>query len=227
MLHHFKKLNWPPAATVDVVIFTIENEELKVLLIKRAAPPFKGKWALPGGFLMTKEATMSAARRILSEKAGVSKKFYLEQLYTFDDPVRDPRGHVLTVAYFALVNRVKLRFVVGKDLQMPTFYGVYDLPALAFDHRKIVQYALSRLRNKLEYTNVIYSLLPATFTLSHLQTTHEVILNKKLDKRNFRKKFLSLGLIRSTKIRMTGARQRPAQLFTFVYQKPLELKKFR
>lgn len=220
-----EKLYWPPATTVDVVIFTIDNDELKVLLIERNRGPFLGKRALPGGFLLPKEPTVKAAERILREKAGVGR-VYLEQLYTFDNPDRDPRGHVLTVAYFALVDRNKIRFSYGKDLQMPEFFSVNKLPSLAFDHKRIIEYAIRRLRYKLEYTNAVYALMPAVFTLSYLQKVHEIILNIKLDKRNFRKKFLSLGLIKPTNKKLGGVRQRPAQLYRFVNQKPIELKRF-
>ena len=220
-----KKLYWPPAVTIDVVIFTIEDNDLKVLLIKRNREPYKEKRALPGGFLLSKEATGKAALRILREKAGVGK-VYLEQLYTFDNLERDPRGHVLTVSYFALINRDKIKFASNKDAQAPEFYSVSNLSKLAFDHKNIIEYAVRRLRYKLEYTNVIYSLMPATFTFGNLQKVHETILDRKLDKRNFRKKFLSLGLIQPTRKKFSGIRQRPAQLYTFAQRNPLELKRF-
>lgn len=221
------KLNlyWPPAVTVDVVIFTIKDGSLRVLLIKRADKPFANKLALPGGFLLKGETAEEAAKRILKEKAGVSK-VYLEQLYTFDSPLRDPRGHVMTVAHFALVNENKIKFLGGNDIQMPTFHKTEKLPTLAFDHKKIIDYAIRRLRYKLEYTNVIYSLMPSVFTLGQLQKAHEIILARDLDKRNFRKKFLSLGLIKPTKAQLIGIRQRPAQLYAFAEKNPLELKRF-
>jgi 8-oxo-dGTP diphosphatase len=215
----------PPAVTVDTVIFTIEDGELKVLLIKRSESPFKGAWALPGGFLLRNEPSDRGALRILKEKAGV-KNVYVEQLYTFDRAGRDPRGHVLTVAYFALVPREKIKFEGNGDLQTPAFYSVRKLPLLAFDHKEIVQYAVKRLQAKLEYTNVVFSLLPKYFTLNQLQMAYEIILDKKLDKRNFQKKFLSLGLIRSTSKVLSGSPQRPARLYQFMSTKPSELKKF-
>lgn len=221
------KLNlyWPPAVTVDVVIFTIEGTDLKVLLIKRAEKPFVNKWALPGGFLLKGETAEEAAKRILKEKAGVAK-VYLEQLYTFDSPARDPRGHVMTVAHFALINKNKINFTGGRGVQAPNFQSIEKLPPLAFDHKKIVDYAVRRLRYKLEYTNVVYSLMPSAFTLSQLQKAHEIILARDLDKRNFRKKFLSLGLIKPTRAKLIGIRQRPAQLYAFIEKNPLELKRF-
>jgi len=215
----------PPSVTVDTVIFTIEDGELKVLLIKRSDPPFKGAWALPGGFLLRNEPSERGALRILKEKAGV-KNVYIEQLYTFDGVGRDPRGHVLTVAYFALALREKISFEGNGELQTPAFYPVKKLPALAFDHKNIISYAIKRLQAKLEYTNVVFSLLPKYFTLNQLQKAYEIILDKKIDKRNFRKKFLSLGLMRSTKRMLSGTPQRPARLYQFTTTKPTELKKF-
>lgn len=219
------KLYTPPAVTVDTVIFTIEDGQLKVLLIKRADQPFKGSWALPGGFLLKNETSEQGALRILKEKAGV-KSVYVEQLYTFDGVGRDPRGHVLTVAYFALAPRDKIRFEGNGDLQTPAFHSVKKLPSLAFDHKNIISYAIKRLQAKLEYTNVVFSLLPKYFTLNQLQKAYEIILYKKLDKRNFQKKFLSLGLLRSTNKVMSGSPQRPARLYQFTVTKPSELKKF-
>lgn len=213
------------SVTVDVAIFTIEDGELKALLINRAGEPFKGSWALPGGFLLKGEDTHQAAQRILADKAGV-KNVYTEQLYTFDSSKRDPRGHVLSVAYFALVNKDKINIKESENTQKPAFYSVKKIPKLAFDHNDIIDYALQRLRYKLEYTNAVFSLLEKKFTFSQLQSAYEIILNKKLDKRNFRKKFLTLGLIKSVKGKLEGVRQRPAQLYSFVSEKPLELKRF-
>lgn len=213
------------SATVDVVIFTIEDGELKVLLINRAGEPFRGLWALPGGFLLEGENTRSAAQRLLTDKAGV-KDVYTEQLYTFDDLKRDPRGYVLSVSYFALVDRNKIDIQESEKTQKPAFYPVIKLPKLAFDHKEIIEYALKRLRYKLEYTNVVFSLLEKKFTFTQLQNAYEIILDKKLDKRNFRKKFLTLGLIKTAKGKLEGARQRPAQLYSFMSGKPVELKRF-
>jgi len=219
------KLIRPRGLTTDVVIFTMEDEKLKVLLIKRANEPFKGMWALPGGFLLEKEGSQEAAFRILKEKAGI-KNVYLEQLYTFDGSGRDPRGSVCTVSYFALTPRQTITFDPGEDIQTPVFFSADKLPKLAFDHQGIVNYAKKRLQAKLEYTNVVYSLLPKVFTFNQLQGAYETILGKKLDKRNFRKKFSALKLIKPTKKILTGNRQRPAKLYQFISRKPTELKKF-
>lgn len=214
-----------PAITVDPVIFTIENGELMVLLIKRTNEPFKGVWSLPGGFLHGDETSVSACERILLNKAGLSN-VYLEQLYTFDTVNRDPRGQVVSVSYIALAAYRDIRLESGLGTQTPTFFPVNRLPKLAFDHKQIIAYAHKRVQAKLEYTNVAYSLLPALFPISELQKTYEIILGKRLDKRNFQKKIMSLGLLAATKKKTSGGRQRPAQLFRFVSRNPAELKKF-
>ena len=211
--------------TVDAVIFTIEDDELKVLLIKRAWEPFEGYWALPGGFVGKNEYAEKTILRILKEKVGLEHT-YVEQLYTFDSTHRDPRGHVITVAYFALAPIEKMKFGHGKNVQTPTIFSISKLPSLAFDHKDIVSYARERLRAKLEYTNVVYSLLPKEFALSELQRAYEIILGKKLDKRNFLKKFRALDLIKPTSEIRRAGRARPAQLYRFASQKLSELKKF-
>lgn len=211
--------------TTDIVIFTIENDELKVLLIKRAEEPFKNQWALPGGFILKNEPPEKAALRVLKNKAGIDS-IYMEQLYTFPGSGRDPRGNIITIAYFALAPKDKIKIINSDEIQMPTFRSVKKLPDIAFDHNRIITYGLQRLQSKLEYTNVVYSLLPQYFTFNQLQKTYEIILNKKLDKRNFRKKFMLLSLIKPTKKILKGERQRPAQLYKFKSIKPAELKKF-
>lgn len=207
-------LYYSAAITVDVVIFTVEDGELKTLLIKRAYEPDRGSYALPGGFLQVDETIEQAAHRILETKAGVSG-VYTEQLYTFDQPGRDPRGQVISVAFFALVPRSALSFESTDDAQNPELISISKLPALGFDHADIIEYAITRLRSKLEYTNAIYSLLPEKFTLRQLQDGYEAILGRELDKRNFQKKFLSLGLIEPTDEMTSNTRHRPARLYRF------------
>lgn len=224
MIKKKPRLFWPPAVTVDVVIFAIQENNLKVLLIKRAGEPFKNFRALPGGFLVKNEPSRLAVARILKEKAGVSR-VYTEQLYTFDDPTRDPRGHTLTVVYFALASNDAIKLYDGKT-ENPQFFSVKKLPSLAFDHKKIIYYALGRLKSKLEYTNVVYSLLPKEFTMPQLQQAYETILGKRLDKRNFIKKFSALGIVRPVPKKLGGPRRRPARLYRFTSPEPLELKKF-
>lgn len=211
--------------TVDIIIFTVEHDKLRVLITKRGNEPFKDQWALPGGFIHDNETSEIAARRILQDKAGV-QKVYIEQLYTFDTLGRDPRGPIFTVAYFALVPREKLSFDPEKASQDTEFVDIHKIPTLAFDHNEIISYAIKRVQTKLQYTNIIYSLLPQQFTLSQLQRTYEIILNRKLDKRNFQKKFLQLGLIKTSGKILTGGRQRPAKLYKFISKKLEELRKF-
>lgn len=217
------QLHIPPSVTADTVIFTITDSELKVLLVQRSHAPFANSWALPGGFLRRDETTEQTALRVLKDKAGVSS-VYLEQLYSFDQPGRDPRGRVLTVAYFALVDFGKIKF--GRHQEPIDFFSVKKIPKLAFDHSRIVAYALQRLRNKVEYTNAIANLLPKQFTLSQLQEAYEIILDRQLDKRNFRKKFLTLGLLKPVNAKFSGGRHRPAQLYSFSSREVVELKRF-
>ena len=199
--------------TVDIVVFTVHEQKLQVLLIERGIDPFKGRYALPGGFVRAEETLEQAAFRELLEETG-TKDVYLEQLCTFGDPHRDPRGRVVTVAYYALVPTDRSPLLAGTDAVNAGWYPVSALPPLAFDHGKIVEYAVNRLQNKLEYTNVGFQLLPAKFTLSALQALHEAILGKPLDKRNFRRKVLGLGLVKPSK-EMQATGRKPAQLFSF------------
>ncbi|NPA93520.1 MAG: NUDIX hydrolase [Chloroflexi bacterium] len=203
-----------PAVTVDVVAFTVRQERLQVLLVQRERPPFAGAWALPGGFVGMEEPLEAAAARELAEETGVSDA-YLEQLYTYGDPGRDPRGRVITVAYFALIPAdAPVRAEGGDDAAQARWFPVDDLPPLAFDHADIVTYALRRLRYKLEYTAVGFQLLPETFTLTELQRVYEIILGEKLDKRNFRRRILRAGVIEPTPYFRSGE-GRPARLYRY------------
>ena len=212
-----------PAVTVDVVIFSLRDSDLKVLLIRRAAPPFKGKWAIPGGYVHPDEALDEAAQRELEEETGLPD-VYLEQLYTFGAPKRDPRGRVITVAYFALVSDdVTVR--AGDDAAEAAWHSVHDLPDLAFDHDEILSYALQRLRYKLEYTAVGFELLPNEFTLTELQAAYEIVLGEKLDKRNFRRRILEAGILAETsKYREGEGQGRPAQLYRYKKNAVTEVK---
>jgi len=198
---------------VDIVVFTVRDGALNVLLVKRGVPPFEGKCALPGGFVREGESLEEAALRELYEETGV-RDVFLEQLYTFGEPSRDPRGRVISVAYYALIASDKLQLAAGADAAEAHWLAANHLPALAFDHRSILDYALERLRNKLEYTTVGFQLLPEKFTLSALQSVYEAILGRKLDKRNFRRKIALLGILKPLREwRKTG--RKPAQLFRF------------
>jgi len=207
---------------VDVALFTIRDQALKVLLVKRAAAPFRNAWALPGGFVRRNESVDEAALRELQEETGISR-VYLEQLYTFGDLDRDPRGRVISVSYYAVVDSEQLEAQARMNTSGTRLFPVTRLPELAFDHRKIVGYALERLRNKVNYTSVAFQLLPRTFTLSELQRAYEVILGQKLDKRNFRKKMLQLGILKDTGEQQVEGRQRPARLYAFTEAKVIKL----
>jgi 8-oxo-dGTP diphosphatase len=207
--------------TVDIVIFTIQEGVLEVLLVKRRIPPFVGQCAIPGGFVHEGEDLDQAALRELREETGVSD-VYLEQLYSFGKPDRDPRGRVVTVAYFALISPDR-KLKAGSDAAAADWYPMDDLPVLAFDHSAILNYALERLRNKLEYTTVGFQLLPEKFTLTELQGVYEAILGKKLDKRNFRRKMSILKILKPVAEYRRGG-QRPAQLYRFVASRFEKLK---
>lgn len=198
---------------VDIVIFTIQDRALKVLLVKRRIPPFKDKLAIPGGFVLPEEGLDEAALRELREETGVGD-VYLEQLYSFGDPARDPRGRIISVAYFALVS-ADHPLKAGSDAAEASWWPAEQVPTLAFDHAEILAYAVERLRNKLEYTTVGFQLLPSKFTLGELQAVYEAILNKELDKRNFRRKIADLKILKPLKEYRSDV-GRPAQLFQFV-----------
>lgn len=199
--------------TVDMVVFTIREGDLQVLLVRRGVPPFEGQQAIPGGFLRDGESLEEAAARELYEETNV-RDVFLEQLYTFGDPQRDPRGRVITVAYYALIASDRLSLMAGADAADACWYPMSRLPHLAFDHRQILDYALERLRNKLEYTTVGFQLLPEKFTLGELQTVYETILGRRLDKRNFRRKIALLGILKPLREwQRTG--RKPAQLYRF------------
>ena len=213
-----------PSVTTDVVIFSILDDMLQVLLIKRKAWPHEGMWAIPGGFVNMDESLDQAAYRELAEETEVSSSdVYLEQLYTFGDPGRDPRTRVITVAYFALVGADKINPQAASDAANVSWFSVYDLPPLAFDHDQILNYALTRLRYKLEYTAVGFQLLPETFTLRQLQDAYEIVLGAKLDKGNFRSKLRKTNVVEMVDgYRDTGGR--PARLYRFREDAVAEIK---
>ncbi|MCX6709706.1 MAG: NUDIX domain-containing protein [Candidatus Woesearchaeota archaeon] len=201
--------------TVDIILFTIQNSNLEVLLIKRLAEPFRDFWAIPGGFIKPDEEISAAAERELCEETGV-KNAYLAQLYTKGDIGRDPRGRVITVVYYALLDSSKIRLCSSTDAKDATWFPIKKLPKLAFDHEKIISHAVERLRNRVEYTNIAFRLLPKKFTLSELQKVYEIILDRKLDKRNFRKNVKKLNILEEhNETKMTGI-HRPAKLYSFI-----------
>ncbi|MFH1174404.1 MAG: NUDIX domain-containing protein [archaeon] len=203
-----------PSVTVDIILFSIINEEIKVLLIRRGIPPFKGMWAIPGGFVREKEELEDAAKRELSEETGVNVS-YLEQLYTFGGINRDPRGRVITITYFGLT-ALEQTLQASTDAEHARWFSIKKLPSLAFDHKNILEYALQRLRWKFEYTTVAFSVLPEKFTLTSLQRLYEVVFDKPFDKRNFRKKLFSLKIVEPTKEIDRNVSHRPPQFYKFV-----------
>ncbi len=203
-----------PALTVDCVIFGLEqSSRLKVLLIQRGHEPYTGTWALPGGFVDMNEPLEEAALRELKEETGVSDVF-IEQLYTIGTPNRDPRGRVVTVVYFALINLAEHKISADSDAQDVRWFSIDKLPELAFDHADLMAMAIQRLRGKVRYQPIGFELLPPEFTLTQLQTLYETILGKTLNKRNFRTKILKMNILKEGSI-LRGVAHRPAQLYSF------------
>lgn len=212
------------AVTVDCVVFGLDEDDLKVMLIQRNLPPFEGKWALPGGFVHLEETLEEAARRELEEETGLCKVF-LQQLHTFGAVDRDPRERVISVAYYALVKLSDHRVQAATDARDAAWFGVHDVPSLAFDHADILALALEKLRSKLRSEPVGFELLPKKFTLSQLQHLYELVLERTLDKRNFRKKVLSMDLLEETDEVEQDVAHRAARLYRFDERKYKRLTK--
>jgi len=202
------------ALTVDCVVFGLDADELKVMLIQRGVPPFEGQWALPGGFVHLDETLDEAASRELQEETGLQKVF-LEQLYTFGAIDRDPRERVVSVAYFALVNLSDHTVQAATDARDAAWFAVHDTPTLAFDHKDILNTALERLQGKLRYQPIGFELLPRKFTLSQLQHLYELVLERPLDKRNFRRRVLAMDLLVETDEVQQDVAHRAARLYRF------------
>ena len=206
---------YPRAAlTVDCVVFGLDDEDLKVLLIQRDLEPFEGRWALPGGFVHVDESLEDAARRELEEETGISEVF-LEQLYTIGTLGRDPRERVVTVAYYALVKLGDHTVQAATDARNAAWFSVDDLPPLAFDHDGIFAMALERLRGKVRYQPIGFELLPKKFALRQLQHLYEAVLDRPLDKRNFRKKIMKMGILVDLDQIETDVAHRAARLYSF------------
>ena len=203
-----------PALTVDCVVFGLDDEDLKVMLIRRDLEPFRGEWALPGGFVHLDETIEEAARRELEEETGL-RDIFLEQLYTFGAIDRDPRERVVSVAHYALVRLSDHEVLAATDAADAAWFPVNDPPSLAFDHHHILQVALGRLRGKVRYEPIGFELLPEKFSLSELQHVYEAILEESLDKRNFRRKVLRTGLILETDEVQKDVAHRAARLYRF------------
>lgn len=200
---------------VDVIVFGYTNNELQVLLIKQKFGQLRNQWALVGGFVKDNESLSAAVNRELKEETGISVN-YLEQLYSFGDDIqRDPRCRVISIAYFGLVNSTKFILTADTDAEDAQWFGINNLPKLAFDHHLILKKAHERLKNKLVYTPVGFDLLPREFLFSDLENLYTTILEKEIDRRNFRKKIVSLAIVEETNKFGNKGAGRPAKLFKF------------
>jgi len=217
--HNFFNL----AFSVDNVIFGFKEDKLKVLLIKRRYEPFKNAWALPGGMIHPNEDLDAAPLRVLEELTGLDN-VYLEQVHTFGKVDRHPRGRVITVAYYSLINIDKVEPKAAKSAEEVQWFDVKDLDYMPFDHMKILNACIAQLRSNVRIRPIGFELLPEKFTLSDVQKLYEAVLDKKLDKRNFRKKFLTMGLLVDVKEHQTGVAHRPAKLFKFEIEQYLQFK---
>ncbi len=211
-----------PAVTTDIVIFSIREEQLKLLLVRRAREPFAGAWALPGGFVDIDEDLEACALRELEEETGVTG-VYLEQLHTWGHPKRDPRERVISVAYYALIPSNRLQLRPASDAEAVAWFALHELPSLAFDHQEIVTMAHKRLVAKLDYSTIAFQFMPETFTLSELQSVYEIILGEGLDKRNFRKRMLALKRIETVEEMRRNGKHRPARLYRLKFPGKVEI----
>ena len=210
-----------PSVTTDCVIFGFDGERLKVLLIQRGIEPYKGKWALPGGFLKPDEPAESGALRELREETGLTNA-YIEQFHTYSEPDRDPRERVITIAYLALVKLQEVKG--GDDAADARWFAIDNVPQLAFDHDVILRDAFCRLRERIHFHPVGYDLLPEKFTLKELQTLYESVLDVRFDRRNFAKKMLHLDILTQLDETVWPTPKREAYLFKFNIEKYNELK---
>ena len=213
-----------PAVTTDIVVFSIREGQLNVLLIKRKVAPFKGKWALPGGFVRLNESLDECAARELLEETGV-KGAFLEQLYSFGAPKRDPRERVITVGYYALIPSDKIDLNPTTDAEEAAWFPIESLPPLSFDHEDILDLARDRLKSKLEYSNIVFQFLPKEFTLSEVQMIYEIVLGNPVDKRNFRKWLDAHVSLQDTGKKRRGGAHRPAKLYRVKGGKALQILK--
>lgn len=207
--------------TSDIVLMSVIENELAVLLIKRKEMPFEGCWAVPGGYVDSDkdEDALAAASRELEEETGL-KNIYLEQLYTFTKKGRDPREgianqnvRIWSVAHFALIDYTKAHAVAGSDASEVKWFKISELPELAFDHEKVIEMAIERVRGKISYSNVGFELVPEEFTIPELQTIFEKVIGEKLDRNNFRTKLLKMNILKETGKNKEGATGYPAPFY--------------
>lgn len=211
-----------PAVTVDCIIFGFDKEQIKVLLTKRGIEPYMGKWAFPGGFINMDETADNCARRKLSEEAGL-KDIFLEQLYTFSDLERDPRYRVISIAYYALVRSTDYILEAGLDIEQVQWFSLDEIPELAFDHNQILAVAIERLKGKIRYQPIGFELLSEKFTLPELHRLYEAVLQKKIERGNFRKKILSMDLLIDHSQEQKNRRQTEAKIYSFDKEKYISL----
>ncbi|MFN3405914.1 MAG: NUDIX hydrolase [Cytophagaceae bacterium] len=209
--------------SIDCVIFGFDEGELKILLIKRAGEPSKGKWALPGGFVGKYEDLEESAKRILEELTGL-KDIYMEQFHTFGDVNRFPLRRVVSIAYYALIKIDAYNLKAAANAEEVKWFPMSEVPSLAFDHSNILQAGFARLKQNVRHYPIGFELLPEKFTLTQLQTLYESVLSMPLDKRNFRKKILSMDLIVKLNESQTGVAHRAARFFKFDKKRYQELK---
>lgn len=209
--------------SVDAVVFGYEKGEISVLLIKRKYEPFKGKWAIPGGFVLNSESLEEAVERELQEETGV-KINYLEQLYTFGKPSRDPRGRVVSVAYFGLVRPNTFKIFASTDAEEVAWFNINELPELAFDHKEILRIAIERLQGKITYEPIGFELLDKKFPFSDLEKLYTTLLGREIDRRNFRKKIIGLNVLDELDEKFSKGSGRPANLFQFNQKRYFQLK---
>ncbi|MBU2951090.1 NUDIX hydrolase [Tamlana agarivorans] len=210
--------------SVDAVVFGYESGTISVLLIKRKYNPFKGKWAIPGGFVLNDESLEEAVERELREETGVQIN-YLEQLYTFGNPKRDPRGRIISVAYFGLVHPNAFKIYASTDAEEVHWFKINELPELSFDHKEILDLAISRLQSKITYEPLGFELLDEKFPFSDLEKLYTTLLGRAIDRRNFRKKILKLNVLDELSEKVSKGSGRPANLFKFNEKRYFQLKK--
>lgn len=209
--------------SVDAVVFGYDaSEGLSILLIKRKGNPFKGSWAMPGGLVKENENLESAVHRELKEETGIEVN-YLEQLYTFGKLKRDPRNRVVTVAYYGLVRQSNFELYASTDAEDAQWFNINGLPKLAFDHGKIADVAIQRLRAKISYQPIGFELLDEKFPFSDLHRLYETLKGHSIDRRNFKKKFLQLKILEELAEKRSEGKGRPGSLFKFHKKKYFEL----
>lgn len=210
--------------SVDAVVFGYEAGSISVLLIKRKYKPFKGEWAIPGGFVLNEESLEEAVERELSEETGI-KINYLEQLYTFGNPIRDPRSRIVSVAYFGLVHPNTFKIYASTDAEEVQWFKFDELPKLSFDHKDILEIAIKRLQSKITYEPIGFELLDEKFPFSDLEKLYVTLIGRPIDRRNFRKKILKLNILDELNEKVSKGSGRPANLFKFNQKRYFQLKR--